>query len=362
MFKRNISGLFSMLSLGLLAACSNTPYTPVASQIDPVDVTTYAPKVDSFVILLDTSSTMGEEDQDRPKIQTAQDLIATFNSAVPALDFEAGLVTFGGASGHWLGSGMASDVYGMSSFRADELAQALNSINGAGGTTPMSEGVDAATQLLAAESRPTAVIIVSDFQWIDESAVEASVAQIKSQHGKNLCLHTIKIGNNTTGDALISRITNVDGCDSAVNATDIASGTAMSTYVEDTLLAPLQYEKHTVSATALFDFDKAILKEQGKAELHNLGELIKSQGRSVGDIDIIGHTDSKGSEEYNQGLSVRRALAVKNYLVSESIDASIIDASGKGESEPVASNDTEEGRARNRRVEVHVGTSRPINK
>ena len=359
MFKRHFSGLLSILSLGFLAACSHAPYTPMASQVDPVDVTAFAPKVDSFVIILDTSSSMAEEYQDRPKIQTAQDLVATFNSAVPALDFSAGMVTFGKSSGRCLGQGMAAGIYGMSSYSASELAQALGSVECAGGTTPMSEGIDAGSQLLAAENGPTAVIIVSDFQWIDTASVETSVAQLKAQHGSDLCLHTIKIGENTTGDALISSITNVAGCDSAVSASDIASGAAMSTYVEDTLMAPLQYEKHTVSATALFDFDKAVLKEQGKAELYNLGELIKGKGMSVGDIDVVGHTDSKGSQEYNQALSVRRALAVKDYLVSEGIDANIIDVIGKGESEPMASNDTDEGRARNRRVEIHVGTSRP---
>ena len=91
-----------------------------------------------------------------------------------------------------------------------------------------------------------------------------------------------------------------------------------------------------------------------------LDESIKSQGISVGDIDVIGHTDNKGSETYNQKLSVRRAQAVKDYMVSEGIDAGIVDVIGKGESEPVASNDTDEGRAKNRRVEIRVGTSRPV--
>jgi OOP family OmpA-OmpF porin len=360
MSKFHLSGLCTILFLGLLGACSSIPpYSPVASQVDPIDVTAYAPKVDSFVILLDTSSTMAEDYQDRPKFHAAQDLLATFNSAIPTIDFKAGLVTFGNSTGRCLGEGMASDIYGLSTYTAADLAQALGSLDCAGGTTPMSEGIDAARKLLATESGPTAVIIVSDFKWIDAAAVETSVAELKLQHNNELCIHTIKIGDDTTGNTLISSITGVAGCDSAASPGDIASAAAMSAYVADTLMAPLKYEKHSVSATTLFDFDKAVLKEQGKAELHNLGINIKSQGMSVRDIDIIGYTDSKGAAAYNQELSVRRAHAVKDYLVSEGVDAKIIDVSGEGQNNPVASNDTEEGQARNRRVEVHVGTSRP---
>jgi OOP family OmpA-OmpF porin len=360
MFKHTCLGFLTALSLGLITACSNTPYTPVASQTDPIDVTAYAPKVDSFVVILDNSSTMGEDHQERPRIHTAQDLVATFNSAVPDLDFNAGLVTFGKSSGNWFGGSGASDVYGMTPFQSSDVAAALASLESADGTSPMSEGIEATTELLSSTTGPIAVILVSDFQWIDASAVTTAVDQLKSQHGNEVCLHTIKVGNNTTGDALISGITDIAGCDSAVGAGDISSAATMSTYVTETLMAPLQYEKHTVSATALFDFNKAVLKEQGKAELHNLDERIKSQGISVGDIDVVGHTDSIGSETYNQELSVRRALAVKDFMVSEGIDAGIVDVVGKGKSDPVASNDTEEGRAQNRRVEIHVGTSRPV--
>jgi OOP family OmpA-OmpF porin len=120
------------------------------------------------------------------------------------------------------------------------------------------------------------------------------------------------------------------------------------------------YEKKTLSAEALFDHDKSTLKPAGKAALHELDEDIKSKGARVVDIDIIGHTDSDGTEEYNQALSVRRAQSVKDYMVSEGVDGSIIDVSGQGESNPIASNATREGRAENRRVDIHVGVTAPM--
>ena len=120
------------------------------------------------------------------------------------------------------------------------------------------------------------------------------------------------------------------------------------------------YEKNTMAAEALFDHDKSTLKPAGQQALQDLGDTIKAKGARVVDIDIIGHTDSDGSEEYNQALSVRRAQSVKDYLVSEGVDPAIIDVSGQGELNPVVSNATKEGRAQNRRVDILVGVTAPM--
>lgn len=115
----------------------------------------------------------------------------------------------------------------------------------------------------------------------------------------------------------------------------------------------------SLSASALFDFDKSVLKPEGKQALDEVGDKIQSKGATVIDVNIIGHTDSIGTEEYNQALSLRRATSVKDYILTKGVDASIIDVSGKGETEPVADNSTKEGRAQNRRVEVSIGVKAP---
>ena len=119
------------------------------------------------------------------------------------------------------------------------------------------------------------------------------------------------------------------------------------------------YEKHTVSATALFDFDKATLKPAGKEAIHGIDEEIKASGSKVLAVNVVGYTDSVGTEEYNQELSVRRANAVKEYMVSEGIDPGLINVKGMGEADPVASNATAAGRAENRRVEISVVLETP---
>jgi OOP family OmpA-OmpF porin len=110
--------------------------------------------------------------------------------------------------------------------------------------------------------------------------------------------------------------------------------------------------KVTYAADAFFDFDKAVLKPEGRAKLDDL--VSKIQGINLEVIIAVGHTDSVGSDTYNQRLSVRRAEAVKAYLVSKGIEKNRVYTEGKGEKQPVADNKTAEGRAKNRRVEIEV--------
>lgn len=110
--------------------------------------------------------------------------------------------------------------------------------------------------------------------------------------------------------------------------------------------------KVTYAADAFFDFDKAVLKPEGKAKLDDLAQKVKGINLEV--IIAVGHTDSVGVDGYNQKLSVRRSEAVKAYLVSKGIEKNRVYTEGKGEKQPVADNKTKEGRAKNRRVEIEV--------
>ncbi|WP_317201013.1 outer membrane protein OmpA [Janthinobacterium sp.] len=116
-------------------------------------------------------------------------------------------------------------------------------------------------------------------------------------------------------------------------------------------VAPIS-EKVSFAADAFFDFDKAVLKPEGKSKLDDLSS--KLGGINLEVIIAVGHTDSVGTDTYNQKLSIRRAEAVKAYLVSKGIETNRVYTEGKGEKQPVADNKSAAGREKNRRVEIEV--------
>jgi outer membrane protein OmpA-like peptidoglycan-associated protein len=109
---------------------------------------------------------------------------------------------------------------------------------------------------------------------------------------------------------------------------------------------------YILGADALFNIDKAIVKPEGKAKIDAMLNSLKSTTYSK--IIVIGHTDADASDAYNNALSVRRAIAVKVYLLSKGVNGNLVEVSGMGERQPIADNKTVQGKAQNRRVEIEV--------
>lgn len=189
----------------------------------------------------------------------------------------------------------------------------------------------------------------------------AAGAQVKAANGGNVIdnwqngtgEHVWKNGTNELcwRDANWTPATAAVGCDGALQPAP-AVAPAPAPVAPAPAPAPAVASKVTFAADAFFDFDKAVLKPEGKAKLDDVASKVKDINLEV--VIAVGHTDSIGSDAYNQKLSVRRAEAVKAYLVSKGIAKDRVYTEGKGEKQPVADNKTKEGRAKNRRVEIEV--------
>ena len=116
----------------------------------------------------------------------------------------------------------------------------------------------------------------------------------------------------------------------------------------------------TFASGLLYDFDSDVVKPTAAQNLRTLAQSLGKYPNT--DVLIVGHTDATGSDSYNMGLSERRARSAQNYLVGEGVAAARLRAAGRGETEPVASNDNEAGMSQNRRVEVAIYASEAARK
>ncbi len=108
----------------------------------------------------------------------------------------------------------------------------------------------------------------------------------------------------------------------------------------------------TFESGLLFDFDSDVLRAEAR---QNLATFAKSLDKYPGtNVLVVGHTDAQGADDYNQTLSSKRAAAAENYLVSQGVVRSRLRSTGRGEGEPLATNDTDAGRQQNRRVEIAI--------
>jgi len=177
--------------------------------------------------------------------------------------------------------------------------------------------------------------------------------------GHNMALSLSRA--NAVADYLVATGTNEDivrtlgrGPNDPIASNETREGREQNRRVDITVIAELRaLDKMLFPGAVMFKRDKADINDQGK-EFLDKHLTARAQSKRVTYIEIIGHTDDKWEDDYNMELSEKRAESVRDYLVSQGVDASKIVTTGMGETMPIVSNNTKKGRAQNRRVEILI--------
>jgi len=387
MAKRYLRLLFILMISTLLIGCGGKKVMKTAPSFEPYnfDANQYEPKVDNFVVILDTSSTMGDKYAKKEKAKIAKDFLSAMNQTLPELKYNAGLRTFGHFA--YLPDRSTMLVYGMTPYSTSGFGSALDGVKGPGGDSslPLAKAIAAAGEDLKSAQGPIAIIIVSDGVDMDQAPVKAAEA-LKSQFGDRVCIDTVQVGDDPGGKMILESIVKAGGCGISTTADRLASSANMAGFVEGIFLAkpapkpaPMPVAKPmdsdgdgvtddkdqcpntpkgatvdergcwTYAAVVLFDFNKSKIKPEAHPMLDEAVAILKKNPEI--NVAIDGHTDNIGPAAYNMTLSEKRANAVMKYLVDQGVKAERLTVKGFGLTKPAVSNDTKAGRAKNRRVE-----------
>ncbi|MFQ5963669.1 MAG: OmpA family protein [Candidatus Scalinduaceae bacterium] len=414
MKRKHLLVLFSMMLISLLIGCFQfrpiTPSYPYTLD-EELQMGKYVPKIDNFIIILDSSSSMSvtyEDKADRgySKFKVAKDVIRRINNTIPEMKINGALQTFG--HGIVKPIKQTETVYGLTAYSRSGLEQSLNSVKSpAEGNSPAGLAIEAISNIIVTAKGENAVILISDGENLENDPL-MKVRALKNRYGDRTCLYTIWVGNKPEGKTFMEKLAGEMECGFSTSVDEIASSEDMTNFVRKVFLTRYRdsdkdgvldhldkcpdtpigvkvdetgcpkvsrmdsdgdgvYDNRDecpdtpkgaivddrgcwVVKGVQFDYKKWDIKSQYNSNLDNVVNiLIRNPGLK---IRIEGHTDDIGSMKYNLELSQNRAQAIKDYLVGKGVDQSRISITGLGYSQPIAGNDTPEGRALNRRAEL----------
>lgn len=367
----------------LALACVSPPPPIDSLDAEPLELAANEGiRTDQAVIVFDASGSMEPQNQ----FASTQNLASSFVMGMPDGAYGAAVVTFGGD---------ANEVLELAAFDRDEVDSAVIDGELLGKSSDIAGALDEIAPQLVGRSGTTAVIVFSD--------------GVATQHGRNLgsegtlaaarrlalgaasdgeiCFYTVQSGSDPAGGALMETLASVTSCGQHLTAADLGDVASLqafqqSIFVEETsapppapeyvfvdsdldgvddnddqcLGTPMKAHVNEVGCWVLdsyaFESQKSEILEAQFGELNNVAEVLKMNPDLR--IRIDGHTDSSGSSQLNQDLSEQRAGAVRSYLEGIGIDSSRLETQGFGMTAPVASNDTAEGKAKNRRCQMTV--------
>ncbi len=401
--------IFLVLVALLAASCAPLPrpMAPFSAQdLNPrLRAGELSQKVENFLVVLDASGSMGDQYQGQVKLDLARDFVNRMNQTIPNIRLKAGLRKLGGK---YNPPSQTVLIYGVSDFRKPGLEGALKTVVSSGGETPLALAIQRASDDLEAAQGRIAAIIVSDGGGTIDDAV-AAAKSMKGRFGDRLCIFAVVVGNDDFGREQMEQIAREGRCGFAANEEATRSKVAMANFVEsvfftkvadqdrDGVLDPSDQCPDTprgvqvdargcpLRVKAMDSDGDGVLDNADKCPGTPSGARVDARGcwtlqgvkfetdkwdvkpayhtllDAVVDVlkrnpslrvEVQGHTDSIGTANYNQGLSEKRAQSVTEYLTRKGISKKRLIREGYGLTRPVAPNQTLEGRAKNRRVQM----------
>ncbi len=310
-------------------------------------------RADNFIVLYDRSGSMAEKHMGTvmTKIQAERKILLEKNATLPDMNWQAGIYSF------TPGTEMVNlvEYYPVQQYDKKKFSWTLIRMPiEPEGPTLLQQGLTALDGVLANMRGKTVIFLFTDGQHTPVDSLPTPGAAARNLAQKyDVCFAVINTGTESEEIATIRSLATATPCSYQVGFEELLGNPEWMT---NALFAVVEKKPEGdvaigyVFENILFDFDKANVKPVYDQALADAGAYLREHPEAR--IVLAGHTDNIGSKEYNMKLSHRRAAAVRNYLITrEGVDSGRITLSGFGYSEPVASNDTAEGRARNRRVQ-----------
>ncbi len=351
------------LLLAVLAAlgCARTLPAEEPVRVSPLRMAENEQRVvDRVIVVTDGSGTMYQ----RETFPEAKAVTQAFVAAMPDADaraqnpgaYEASLIGFGGTE---------RQVTPLAPFDRRTLASAADELDilgsvrlGKGGSTPLHEVLGEVSTALQGRRGRTALLIVSDGIADSLDGSRGAGQKLVESYADELCIHTVHVGDDSHGGDLLDDLARATECGTARTARSVRHPLAFQEFAHAVFAGPAAPAVAEVGPCdgivrlrgVNFAFDRAEITPDSGVVLDVAAEQLRTCGDMA--VDVIGHTDSIGPAEYNQGLSERRADAVKQFLVGAGVAPSRMRTQGRGEEDPIASNETADGRAQNRRTEL----------
>ena len=361
-------GIFCMLAIAaLLVVWTTSPLqafqviTQEMMEKEMVTTTDLIRNVDNFIVLFDTSSSANSMLPGRnvSRIQATKNLLKERNAWLPDLGYQAGLYDY---TNDMTLTGTLKEIYPVQPYERNSFAAAIDKLPDTGsGPTMLQAGLSSLRGVLAPLSGKTAVILFTDGSATRVRGPKSAL-QIAQEIAKDndVCFYLVSSASDDVNAQLLETVSKVNACSRVVpldafldNPTYI--GGALFT-VKTTSYARLVPVTQVVGAKVeniLFDLGSDQLRSEYSMKLDQLIDFMKTNPDAY--VVAAGYACSLGDEEYNLALSQRRAESVKSALTHAGIAEDRVVTLWFGELNPVASNDTEEGRRQNRRVEIAIG-------